>query len=114
MFVKRNNRSQGIVLVTVVIFLLIIASLSVAIIFLMSGTALLTGYKVNRIKAFYVAEGAAMINLESMRRTGGPVTSPITATLDGKTYIANSSISDVTVGAQNQYQVKQLDVDVGY
>ncbi|MBL7198387.1 MAG: pilus assembly PilX N-terminal domain-containing protein [Candidatus Omnitrophica bacterium] len=112
--IKKDSRVSGVALLTVIVFLIIIASLAVTAIFIMSGSYRLSTHQVERIKAYYVAEAGIVHNLDRLRQGQG--VQDLLITLDGKEYTAEITDPPPTanVGATGQYEVQVLESKVKY
>jgi len=114
--IKRDNNSNasGVALVTVIVFIFIIASLAGAALFMMTGANFLSAHQVERTKAYYVAEAGAVHNFDRLRK-GEPV-EDITINLDGKDYVAEITdpLPTANVGSSGQYEVQALESKVKY
>ena len=60
---------SGIVLVTVVVFVILISIIAIAAINLMAGQALLIEHQIQRLRAYYITEAAMHFNLLRLFRS---------------------------------------------
>jgi len=72
---RLNNHKEGLVLVTVIIFVLILSILAIAILFIMTSEARLTERQIKRIKAGYAVQAGIQhyLNLLKSNPDPGPV-----------------------------------------
>ncbi|MBM3248935.1 MAG: hypothetical protein FJZ10_05925 [Candidatus Omnitrophica bacterium] len=89
---ETNNNYQnnkGVVLVTVIIFVIIMSILAVSVLFVMTNEARTVEYNIKRIKAAYAAQAGFQNYLEALR-SDPSLTTPINLVIDGisvETYI---------------------------
>jgi len=112
MQIKKDSKSSGVALLTVIIFLLIIASLSATSLFIMTGSTYMSSHQVERAKAYYVAEAGLVYNLN--RLAIGSILRNVTINLDGKVFTAIVTTARATVGSSNQFTVNRLQSSVNY
>ena len=106
--------NRGVALFTVIVFIIIIASLATVAVFIMTGTAHLSRHQVERIQAKYAAEAGLVQGLE-MLRNGQTFATTTVIVGDGENkYDVVLTTSSINVGSAYQYDVTQLDATVQY
>jgi Tfp pilus assembly protein PilX len=111
--IRRVGSESAIALLTAVIFLLIIASLAAAAIYIMTASMRISSQQVEKTRAYYAAEASLVHNLNRLAQ--GQSADDISLVIDGKTYQTDATFTpNVTLGGAGQFNVTQIDIDVDY
>lgn len=87
MAVNFKNNNKGVILITVVIFVMIISILAASALYIMTNDARLTEYSIRRIQANYAAQAGIQQHLELLKTN--PTPPPQNLTIDGITVVTD-------------------------
>ena len=72
-----NNKNKGVILITVLIFVMIVSLLAVSVLFIMSNDARLTEANIKRIQASYASYAGIQHYLELLKTNASPGEVPL-------------------------------------